>query len=144
VPGAVPGLPGLAAFAGIKFGGYVLAGLALRKVQPAIHASAVKMAATRTALGILVGPPLMLAAIYAMETLLPNSHSAAPAVLLYAYLFTVRLLVWALVIFLFTKNLGMPRSQSWRYAGVGAVWSCLLDLPGFGLALVAPGQITIC
>jgi hypothetical protein len=144
VPGAIPGLPGLAAFAGIKFGGYVLAGLALRKVQPAITASVVKIAATRTGLGIVLGPPLMIAALFAMEKLVPNSNSPAPAVLLYGYLFTVRLLVWALVIFLFAKNLSMPRSQLWRYAGVGAVWSCLLDLPGFGLALVAPGQITIC
>jgi hypothetical protein len=144
MPGAIPGLPGLAAFAGIKFGGYVLAGWALKKVQPAITASTVKMAATRTGLGILLGPPLMLAAIYAMETLMPHSQSAAPGVLLYVYLFTVRLLVWALVIYLFTKNLDIPRSRWWRYAAVGAVWSCLLDLPGFGLALVAPGQITIC
>jgi hypothetical protein len=135
---------GFAAFASVKFGGYVLAGLTLRKVQPAIAASAVKIAATRTGLGVLLGPPLMLAAIYANEKLILNSNSATPTVLLYAYLFAVRLLVWALVIFLFTKDLSIPRSQLWRYAGVGAVWSCLLDLPGYGLALVSPGQITIC
>ena len=77
MPGAIPGLPGLAAFAGIKFGGYILAGLALRKVQPAITAGAIKMAATRTGLGILLGPPLMLAAIYAMEKLIPKLSSLA-------------------------------------------------------------------
>ncbi len=135
---------GFAAFASVKFGGYVLAGLTLRKVQPAIAASALKIAATRTGLGVLLGPPLMLAAIYANEKLILNSNSATPTVLLYAYLFAVRLLVWALVIFLFTKDLSIPRSQLWRYAGVGAVWSCLLDLPGYELALVSPGQITIC
>jgi len=142
--GYFPGPVGFAAFASVKFGGYVLAGLTLRKVQPAIAASAVKIAATRTGLGVLLGPPLMLAAIYANEKLILNSNSATPTVLLYAYLFAVRLLVWALVIFLFTKDLSIPRSQLWRYAGVGAVWSCLLDLPGYGLALVSPGQITIC
>ena len=142
--GYFPGPVGFAAFASVKFGGYVLAGLTLRKVQPAIAASAVKIAATRTGLGVLLGPPLMLAAIYANEKLILNSNSATPTVLLYAYLFAVRLLVWALVIFLFTKDLSIPRSQLWRYEGVGAVWSCLLDLPGYGLALVSPGQITIC
>ncbi len=142
--GYFPGPVGFAAFASVKFGGYVLAGLTLRKVQPAIAASALKIAATRTGLGVLLGPPLMLAAIYANEKLILNSNSATPTVLLYAYLFAVRLLVWALVIFLFTKDLSIPRSQLWRYAGVGAVWSCLLDLPGYGLALVSPGQITIC
>jgi len=142
--GYFPGPVGFAAFASVKFGGYVLAGLTLRKVQPAIAASAVKIAATRTGLGVLLGPPLMLAAIYANEKLILNSNSPTPTVLLYAYLFAVRLLVWALVIFLFTKDLSIPRSQLWRYAGVGAVWSCLLDLPGYGLALVSPGQITIC
>jgi hypothetical protein len=27
---------------------------------------------------------------------------------------------------------------------LGAVWSCLLDLPGVGLAFISPGWIPIC
>ncbi len=37
MPGSIPGLPGFAAFAGLKFVDYVLAGAALKKLQPAIH-----------------------------------------------------------------------------------------------------------
>jgi hypothetical protein len=40
----------------MKFGGYILAGITLKKMQPGIHASALKIAAARTGLGILLGP----------------------------------------------------------------------------------------
>jgi hypothetical protein len=45
MPG-IPGIPGLVVFVGVKFGGYILAGWALKKMQPAIRSSAVKIAFT--------------------------------------------------------------------------------------------------
>lgn len=145
--GAFPGPVGFAAFAGVKFGGYVLAGVALKHFEPAISAGAAKIAATRTGLGILLGPPLTIAVLFAFEKLLPQSqlsNSPLPMVALYAFLFTVRIFVWALVIYIFSRRLGLARSRFWKYAAIGAAWSCLLDLPGFGLALISPGQIPIC
>jgi len=143
VPGAIPGLPGLAAFAGVKFGGYVLAGIALRKLQPAITASAVKIAAARTGLGILLGPPVTIAAIAMLEHF-ASPRSDSSLLLLYPWLFALRVLIWALVIFIFTKQSRLPESKLWGYACGGALWSCLLDLPGIGLAIISPGQVPIC
>jgi hypothetical protein len=52
--GYFPGPVGFAAFVGVKFGGYVLAGMALKKLQPTITSSALKIAAARTGLGVLL------------------------------------------------------------------------------------------
>jgi len=125
VPGAIPGLPGLAAFAGIKFGGYVLAVTALRKLQPAITASALKIAAARTGLGILLGQPVTIAAIAIVEHFsTPTNEDSSPLPILYAFLFALRILIWALVIFVFTKQvLGLCVCRgalvlSARFAGI--------------------------
>ena len=144
MPGYFPGVPGFIAFAGVKFGGYVLAGLALKKFQPAIEASAVKIAATRTGLGILIGPLLTIALAFGMEQLFPQSKSSLPTIGIFAFIFVLRVLIWRLVIHLFTRRLDLPNPKLWKYASFGAVWSYLLDVPGFGLALISPGHIPIC
>jgi hypothetical protein len=144
VGGYFPGPLGFAAFAGVKFGGYVLAGVALKKLQPTITAGVAKIAATRTGLGILLGPPMTLLGVFVMGFLFPNPSSNLPSYLSYALLLFVRVLVWGLVIFVFTKRTDLPRSRLWTYAILGAFWSCLLDWPGFKLAMVAPGQIPVC
>ncbi len=41
----LPGPAGFAVFAAVKFGGYLLAGMTLRKLQPAITAGVMKIAA---------------------------------------------------------------------------------------------------
>jgi hypothetical protein len=147
--GYFPGIPGFVAFAGIKFGGYYLAGLTFKKWQPAVTASALKIATTRTGLGVLIGPPLTIAMVLAADHFFshPNAASNSDAFLTVgavAFVYVLRVLIWALVIYLFTKSFQLPRSTFWKYAALGAVWSCLLDLPGFGLALIAPGQIPVC
>jgi hypothetical protein len=148
--GYFPGVPGFVAFAGIKFGGYYLAGVTLRKWQPVIAASALKMAATRTGLGILIGPPLTVGMLLVMSTL-QHSHSATNSngdafvnIIAFAFVYVLRIFIWALVIHLFTKSFPLPSSTFWKYSALGAAWSCLLDLPGIGLALNAPGQIPVC
>jgi hypothetical protein len=144
VPGYFPGIPGFAAFAGIKFSGYVLAGLALKKLQPAISASAVKIAGARTGLGILLGPPLVLGALYGLTQIIKDPRSSGADYIFYPFLFLVRIVVWALVIYLFTRSVSLAKSRLWKYAVLGALWSCLLDVPGVALALVSPGHIPIC
>jgi hypothetical protein len=56
----------------------------------------------------------------------------------------MRVLVWALVMHLFTKQIVLPKSKFWGYSALGALWSCLLDVPGIGMALITPGQIPFC
>jgi hypothetical protein len=145
MPGHVPGIPGFIAFAGVKFGGYYLAGLALRKLQPPVTASALKIAGTRTGLGILIGPPLTIGLAYLMARFFRQMNSDFLIIsIMYVFIYALRVLVWALVIYLFTKQIGLLKSKLWTYAALGAVWSCLLDLPGFGMAIISPGQVPFC
>jgi hypothetical protein len=118
--------------------------MTLRKLQPAIRASAVKIAATRTGLGILIGPPLTIGLAYAMASVFSETPAGFQIYGLYRFLSALRVLVWALIIYLFMKQIGFCRSKLWTYAALGAVWSCLLDLPGFGLAIISPGQVPFC
>ncbi len=142
--GVFPGPIGYAAFAGVKFGGYVLAGIALRKYQPTITASAVKIAAARTGLGILLGPPIALALIAMAEHFHWPDDPNAPLWTFYPVLYALRVLIWALLIFLFTRGTTLSANKFWIFALLGALWSCALDLPGFALAIISPGRLVIC
>jgi hypothetical protein len=145
MPGYLPGLPGLAAFAAVKFGGYCLAGVALKKLQPTVTASVAKIAGARTGLGILIGPPVMLVLGLAVAAVFPQPSQARFGNFeIYVLMYVLRIFIWALVIHLFTKEMDLSKSKLWTCAALGAVWSCLLDLPGVGLAVVAPGKIPIC
>jgi|SRR5271165_5621712 len=149
--GYFPGIPGFVAFAGVKFGGYYLAGMTLRKWQPLITASALKIAATRTGLGILIGPPLTLAMGFAASEMFPHLDANSNTIVntlanlgAFGFVYVLRVLIWALVLRIFSKGFELLRSTFWKYSALGAVWSFVLDLPGIGLALIAPGQIPIC
>jgi len=151
VPGTIPGVLGVVAFGGIKFVGYSLAVSGLKKVEPIVSASATKVAAVRTGLGILLGPVVSVALIYLLGFIVsrfaPSSallHSGSPMPVLYGILFIVRIFVWALVLFLFTRKTPLPRSRFWLYSVFGAMISSLLDWPGYALAIAAPGQIVFC
>jgi hypothetical protein len=144
VPGSIPGPVGFAAFAAVKFAGYVVAGAALKKWQPLIAASKYKIAAARTGLGIVIGPLLTIAALALAEHFFPDQASNPMDRLFYPLLVVMRFFVWMLVIFLFTRHLNLGASKLSLYALYGAVWSCLLDLPGVALAFVSPGKISFC
>jgi hypothetical protein len=144
VGGYFPGPVGVAAFVGVKFGGYVLAGIALKKLQPTINASAIKIAGARTGLGIVLGPPMTLLGALLIGLLVPETSSHVPTYGAYVFLHLVRVLVWAFTIFVFTRRSITARSTIWTYAFAGAVWSCLLDLPAFELGMISPGKIVVC
>lgn len=138
---AFPGPAGFAAFAVVKFAGYIGAGLVLRKLYPSILAGAAKIAAVRTGLGIVLGPLLLLGFAFLADVYRWNNDSE---LLWYLVLFCVRVLVWVLVIWIFIRKTGEARKYLWVNAGVGAIWSCLLDLPALFLLAIAPGRIPIC
>jgi len=144
MPGEIPGIPGLIDFGGVKFAGYCLAGVVLKRAQPAIEANTLKIAGARTGLGILIGPPLTIGLTYALANFIPGGDSDFALFGIYAFVYLLRILIWALVIYLFTRQIGLLKSKLWGYAALGAVWSCLLDLPGIGLAIITPGQIPFC
>lgn len=138
---AFPGPAGFAAFALVKFGGYVLAGLFLRKLYPSIVAGAAKIAAVRTVLGILIGPVFVISAAVLADHLKLSSDSFITP---YSLLLCMRILIWAFVIWLFIRRTSEPRGYLWAHAAGGALWSCVLDLPAFFLLAIAPGKIPIC
>jgi hypothetical protein len=151
VPGTLPGFLGVAVFGGIKFVGYSLAVSGLKKFEPVITSPATIIAAVRTGLGFILGPlttislGFLIGIIFSRLGASPgSSNSSSPMVYIYALLFIVRIFVWALVLFLFTRKAPLPRSSFWLYALLGAIVSSLLDWPGYALAIAAPGQLTFC
>jgi hypothetical protein len=142
--GYFPGPVGFAAFVGVKFGGYALAGMALKKLQPTITSSALKIAAARTGLGVLLGPPITLLGGMILGLLFAGVRGGVPTYFAYAFLWPLRIFIWALVLYIFTRRIDLSASRFWGYAALGALWSCLLDWPGFELAMVAPGKIPVC
>jgi hypothetical protein len=151
VPGTLPGYLGVAAFAGIKFVGYPLAVSGLKKLEPAIASSATNIASVRTGLGVILGPLLTLLSVFLISLIFirpdtspnsPNWSLQTPEI--YGLLFIVRIFVWAFVLFLFTNKSPLPKFKFWLYAFVGTIVSSLLDLPGYALALAAPGKIVFC
>jgi hypothetical protein len=138
---AFPGPLGFAAFAAVKFGGYVVAGLALKKLYPSIVAGAAKIAAVRTGLGILLGPTFIIGMAALAAYFRWNSDSDLPP---YIALLCLRTLIWALVIWIFLRKTEESRNYLWVNAGAGALWSSLLDVPAIVLLAIAPGRIPIC
>ena len=137
-------LPGWIAFAGVKFGGYYLAGKTLRKLQPTTTASAVRIAATRVGLGVLLGPPVTIGLTFALTRIFPQTNEKFPVIPVYTFIYVVRVLIWAFMIYHFVDELDWLQTKLWKFSMLGALWSCLLDLPGVGLALVSPMRIPIC
>lgn len=143
---AIPGPLGFAVFAGVKFTGYMLARIALKKLHTTITASVIKIAAVRTGLGLALGLPISLCGLFLLEHFMPKDATTAdmPPYLLYFGLASIRVFVWLLVVWIFTRQSEITARKLWVLAFVGALWSCMLDLPGILLALVSPGQIPIC
>jgi len=139
-----PGPVGFAAFVGVKFGGYALAGIALKKLEPTITSSALKIAAVRTGLGIVLGPPITLLGGMILGLLFAGLRTDMPTYVAYVFLWPLRILIWALVLYLHQGQRDLSAGRFWSYAALGALWSCLLDWPGFKLAMVAPGKIPVC
>jgi hypothetical protein len=151
VPGTLPGYLGVVAFAGIKFVGYSLAVSGLKTLEPAIASTATKIAAVRTGLGVILGPLATLLIVFLISLIFirpdtspnsPNWSFQMPEI--YGLLFVVRIFVWPFVLFLFTNKSPIPKSKFWLYSFVGAIVSSLLDVPGYALALAAPGKIVFC
>jgi hypothetical protein len=149
VPGTIPGVLGAVAFGGIKFVGYSLAVSGLKEVEPTIVASATKIAAVRTGLGLVLGPLATLLVVFLIGLTFFRAANTSPdssfqMLAIYGILFIVRVFVWALVLFLFTARSPLPRSSFWLYSLLGAMVSSVLDWPGYALAIAAPGKIVFC
>ena len=145
MPGTLPGALGVLAFAGIKFVGYSLAISAEKKFEPTIVASATKIAAARTALGFVLGPPATFVGLFLSSAVVFRSgYSPFQNAVTYGVLFVARIFIWALLFFLFTRKVPLRKWDLWFYSLLGAMVSSLLDWPGYALAIHAPGQLVFC
>ncbi len=142
----MPGFPGplgFTAFAAVKFGGYMLAGLALKKFYPVIRDATWKIAGSRLLLGIFVGLAVFFAGVSIANAFPRLSDNVSPYAV-YAGLVFLRIIVWSLIIRIFA---GSQSSQPGKWLGLsaaGAAWSTLLDVPAIALAIVSPGAVPIC
>ena len=144
MPGQIPGIPGVIAFAGVKFGGYYLAGMTLRKWIPAMEASALKIAGWRTGLGIAIGLPLTFGLVGIVTDANPSSTSSWPLVGVYGFVLALRILIWAGLIHTFARETGLRKAMLWSYAVLGGAWSSFLDVAGIAFAFITPGQVPFC
>ncbi len=139
---AFPGPASFAAFAGVKFAGYTVAGVALRKLYPAIRTGAVKIAAVRTGLGIVAGPVFFIGIAALAQYISPRANPGDLAA--YLTLLGLRILIWSALIWFLIRKTSEPRVYLLVNAAAGALWSSLLDVPALALAYVAPWKIPVC
>jgi hypothetical protein len=141
MPGMIPGPIGFAAFAGVKFAGYTLAGTILRRTYPAETASAVKIAATRTVLGLALGIAHVAFWGWFFGR---NVDAKVQGTAFIVGLVILRLMLWSAIIWLFCDRRWEHPLRLLGYAVAGTAFSFLLDVAGLALAFVAPGKIPFC
>lgn len=127
---------GLLYFCGIKFAGYTAMAAVLRRRYPGATAASWRVGLARTVIGLAAGMGVML--------LVAPLHLAAATPAFYVLLLPVRLAGWLLVLWWFYERPGWRWRRVLGWAGVGYVWSCLLDVPALGSALLMPGGVRMC
>ena len=136
-----PGPLGLVAFVGVKLGGYVLAGLALKKAYPAIVASAVKIATIRTGLGIFLGACFwFLSFKYLTSSPAFNETPLIP----YGWLMALRIVIWALVISIFIGKAEGSYFEILAVLNFGIYLVVPVGCSRILLAVISPGRIPVC
>ncbi|HWX55432.1 MAG TPA: hypothetical protein VN176_12645 [Verrucomicrobiae bacterium] len=142
MPGSIPGPLGAAAFAGVKFCGYTVAGAALRRIYPATRSWAITIGTTRLLLGLVIG----IAHLALWGTILTTLHKpdgfAVPW--FFSGLLVLRFVIWMATIWFFCDRRWERPKQTLAWAAAGTGLSFLLDVIGIALAFVAPGKIPFC
>ena len=130
----------MVAFLIVKFVGYLLAGMLLKHFQPEMKTKPWQIATMRTVLGAIFGPILALVVIPYFDDHVPHFETW----MAYLLMVILRLFVWSVVVFWALRTAQVSRRRRVAYVLAGVLWSCLLDIPGFFLAEIAPGEISIC
>ena len=125
---------GVIAFACFKFVGYLLAFRFLKRIHPAVEASALLMAGTRTVLGLIVGATLY----FGWNA---PSHEALSYYLL---LILLRIFIWGAIILFFTRTAKVAFGRALLYTFGGALLSSLMDIPAALFAFLVPGGVLFC
>jgi hypothetical protein len=133
---AGPATLGLVYFTAVKFAGYTAAAAFIKRRIPSTTKSAWLIGGVRTAIGIGVG----LGAVYAFSRL----GIIRSEISFYALLAPIRICEWLLLLALFFRRPEWDWPRSLKLAGLGAVWSYVLDVPAILAVFVIPGGAWIC
>jgi hypothetical protein len=139
---AGPGPVGFVAFAGVKFVGYTLAALALKKAFKRPDTNIFKVALARTGIGLVAGA--IFGGIWILAATGEGKAAGFASGLFFALLIPVRIAEWCLLIHLFFDKGLVDRNKDTKYAAFGVIWSFVLDAIGIFSAFVVPGGFWIC
>jgi hypothetical protein len=132
-----PAPMGLAYFAAVKLCGYSVAGVYLnRRYASRRPASPWVVGVVRTGIGLVVG----IGAIALASSL----SIARSEVLFYVLLAPIRVGEWLLLLAIFFERPWSSWSRALKFAGLGSLWSYVLDAPAIAAAFSLPGGVWIC
>jgi hypothetical protein len=141
---AGPGAIGFAAFTGVKFVGYTIAALTLKKAFSPADSNVFKVGLARTGIGLVAGTffgGLWILLFTRFENRWPEWMAAS---VFFGLLIPIRLAEWSLLIhFYFDRGL-LQRAKDLKFATLGSLWSFVLDGVGIMAAFVVPGGFWIC
>jgi len=136
-----PGPIAFVAFVGVKFAGYTAAAKLLQRTYAAPQVNVLKVGSARTALGIAAG--LAYGAVWMFGA--RNVAGAGPSMVWYFLgLVPIRMGEWSLILWLFFDKKDPDWTRVSIFAGLGSLWSYVLDAIGVGTALVIPGGMWVC
>ena len=140
---AGPGPIGFAAFTGVKFLGYSVAGSVLTNVFQSGR-SAWLVGLARTGIGLVAGT-LFGGMWLLIRTVSINKWPEwLAASVFFGLLIPIRLAEWSLLIHFFFDRGLVQRARDLKVASVGSAWSFVLDGVGILSAFVIPGGFWVC
>ena len=131
-----PDALGVLYFCGVKFAGYTAMAVVLRRHYPGSTAAPWRVGLVRTLIGLAAGMGVML--------LTEPLHVVTGTPGFYLLLLPVRLAEWLLVLERFHERPEWRWKRALGWAGVGYVWSSLLDVPALAAVFLLPGGVWIC
>lgn len=127
---------GLLYFCSIKFAGYTAMAAVLRRHYPGSTAAPWRVGLVRTVIGLVAGMGVM--------RLAAHVHVIPVSPGFYVLLLPVRLAEWLLLLERFHERPEWQWKRALRWASIGYVWSCLLDVPALAAVFLLPGGVWIC
>ncbi|HEU4509441.1 MAG TPA: hypothetical protein VFR78_14440 [Pyrinomonadaceae bacterium] len=128
---------GYVAFTTVKFGGYTLAAWRLNQSYPEHARNVAAVGGARTGIGMIAGAAL---GFLLFPLMLINEFGLLAY---YVAFIPVRLVEWWIIILLFYDRHLQTKAKDWRNAGLGTIWSYVLDVPAL-IGLLATGGLWIC